>query len=98
MPSPRPISRIARTMPNRMAVALFVIALLLLAGAQSVQGQITAATNMDGRKIFVNEEPPTLIKLNPVSTPKPPKSIYLTGEIAFMNREHDRPAMSIDRD
>jgi hypothetical protein len=80
-------------------IVFFAIVLGSLTTTGLAHAQITAATNDEGRKIFVNAEPPTLIKVNPLSalgTPKPPKSIYLGGEISFMGRQ--RPAMNLDRD
>lgn len=56
--------------------------------------QITSVTNFDGRRLFVNAEPPNLVK--GIAAPKTPANIYLGGEISFLGRE--RPAMSIDRD
>ena len=43
--------------------------------------------------MFVNAEPPALLKLTP---PKRPASIYMPGEISFLGL--NRPAVSIDRD
>jgi hypothetical protein len=61
--------------------------------AAPVNAQIASVTNTDGRKLFVNAEPPALFKR---LTPKAPATIYLGGEISLMGR--DRPAMNIDRD
>jgi soluble lytic murein transglycosylase-like protein len=61
--------------------------------AAPANGQIASVTNTDGRKLFVNAEPPALFKR---LTPKAPATIYLGGEISFMGRE--RPAVNIDRD
>ena len=58
-----------------------------------VSAQITSVTAADGRRTFVNAEPPVLVKLTP---PKPRASIYMPGEISFMGQ--NRPAVSIDRD
>lgn len=43
--------------------------------------------------MFVNADPPALVKLTPA---KPPASIYMPGEISFLGQS--RPAISIDRD
>ena len=44
-----------------------------------VSAQITSVTAADGRRTFVNAEPPVLVKLTP---PKPRASIYMPGEIS----------------
>jgi soluble lytic murein transglycosylase-like protein len=80
----------------RAAIVFTGIVLGSLGAATPGQAQIATATNVDGRKIFVNAEPPTMVKMNIANTPKTPKSIYLGGEISFMGRE--RPALNIDRD
>ncbi|HKM66307.1 MAG TPA: lytic transglycosylase domain-containing protein [Candidatus Acidoferrum sp.] len=65
-----------------------------LSAPRPAKGQITSVTNTDGRKMFVNSEPPVIAKL---SAKKPAtQAIYLQGEISFMGRE--RPAMFLDRD
>lgn len=95
MPSPRRIRRAQRTVILR--VLLVCCGLLgSLSIAKSACGQIATATNLDGRRIFVNAEPFNVVKTNTLNTPKAPRSIYLSGEIAFMGK--DRPAMSLDRD
>ncbi|HEY2459115.1 MAG TPA: lytic transglycosylase domain-containing protein [Candidatus Acidoferrum sp.] len=94
MPSPRLIRRAQRTVIIRAAIVLSMFA-AGLSLANPIHAQIASATNLDGRKIFVNAEPPTIVKLTPF-TPKAPRSIYLGGEIAFMGK--DRPAMNLDRD
>jgi soluble lytic murein transglycosylase-like protein len=58
-----------------------------------VRAQIATVTNTDGRRLFVNAEPPVVVKLTPV---KPRTTIYLPGEISFMGQ--NRPALNIDRD
>jgi soluble lytic murein transglycosylase-like protein len=75
---------------------VFCAAAALLGSAKPSCAQITAATNFDGRRIFVNAEPLNVVKATALNTPKAPRSIYLTGEIAFMGK--DRPAMNVDRD
>ncbi len=75
-------------------VFAFCVALFVLLGtAGKSAAQITAVTNEDGRRMFVNADPPALVK---VATVKAPARIYLSGEISFMGRS--RPAMTIDRD
>jgi hypothetical protein len=65
----------------------------LLGLSSNASAQITSVTASDGRRMFVNAEPPVLVKLTP---PKPPASIYMPGEISFLGQ--NRPAVSIDRD
>jgi hypothetical protein len=61
--------------------------------ADQAPAQITSVTASDGRRMFVNADPPVLMKLTP---PKPPASIYMPGEISFLGQ--GRPSVSIDRD
>ena len=65
--------------------------------AQPAAAQIASTTDPGGRKLFVNQEPPTLIKpKGGALTPKPKPVIYLPGELGFTSNA--RPWMSIDRD
>jgi len=75
------------------ALAFFWVVAVLLATAGQSAAQIAAVTDADGRRLFVNAEPPALVKL---VAAKPPAAIYLPGEMSFMGR--NRPAMNIDRD
>jgi hypothetical protein len=61
--------------------------------ATSAPAQISSITDQGGRRLFVNQEPPNLIK--PLAT-KPRATVYLPGEAAFNG--NTRPWMSIDRD
>jgi soluble lytic murein transglycosylase-like protein len=65
-------------------------ALLFCAG--SAQGQIAKISNDDGRMLFVNAEPPPLLKL----TRRRTASIYLPPETSFAGKS--RPGMNLDRD
>jgi soluble lytic murein transglycosylase-like protein len=85
---------------------LFAAASFFLLMPKASRAQIVTDTNLDGRKIFVNAEPPTLVKLKDLNNaPKQPKGIYLTsgapvgggGEISYMNRNR-RPDLSVGRD
>jgi len=71
---------------------------LVLTGALSsprrANAQIMSVTNTDGRKMFVNSEPPVIAKL--VAKQPVNQAIYLQGEISFMGRE--RPRVTLDRD
>jgi len=75
------------------AVAVFVFALVLLGTSGESAAQITTMTDPDGRRVFVNAEPPVVVKL---ATAKPRSAIYLSGEISFTGR--NRPAMNLNRD
>jgi len=55
--------------------------------------QIASVTDQGGRKLFVNQEPPNLIK---TAVSKSRGTIYLPGENTFGG--NSRPWMSIDRD
>ena len=61
--------------------------------AGKASAQITSVTASDGRRMFVNADPPVLMKLTPR---KQPASIYMPGEISFLGQ--GRPSVSIDRD
>jgi len=62
--------------------------------AKTASAQIATTTEPDGRRLFVNQEPPTLIKAKAAPVTKP-RTVYLNSEIALAN---SRPWMSIDRD
>jgi soluble lytic murein transglycosylase-like protein len=73
---------------------VFCVALLVLLGtAGQSTAQIATVTNEDGRRMFVNAEPPALVKITSV---KPRAAIYLPGEVSFTGRS--RPAMTLSRD
>src|SRR5271165_3538234 len=93
MPSPRPIRRSQHPMSRSTALTFCVVLLVLLGTAGRSAAQIASVTNQDGRRLFVNAEPPTLVKLAPV---KPRAAIYLPGEVSFTGR--NRPAMTLGRD
>ena len=58
----------------------------------SAQAQITRFANNDGRTLFVNAEPPMLLKI----ASRRRSSIFLPSEPSFTGR--NRPAMNLDRD
>lgn len=70
---------------------LTVVAAGLLASA-SAPAQITSVTDVSGRRLFVNSEPTTVVKLAPAK----PQTIYMSAEMAFLGK--NRPALSLDRD
>jgi len=93
MPSPRPIRGSQHPMIRSTALVFFGVAVVLLGSAGHSAAQIATVTDADGRRLFVNAEPPTLVKLGAA---KPRAAIYLPGEVSFTGR--DRPAMNINRD
>jgi soluble lytic murein transglycosylase-like protein len=93
MPSPRRIHGSTKQAAVRVAFVFSVALAGLLGSARPVTAQIMSVTNIDGRKLFVNSEPPVQAQLK---APPRRQNIYLQGEMTFMNGT--RPAMSIDRD
>jgi soluble lytic murein transglycosylase-like protein len=77
--------------------SILVFSLVLggvLAHTRPAQAQIASTTALDGRRLFVNAEPPNPGKL--LARPAAPRAIYLSGEISFMGQ--NRPAVYLDRD
>lgn len=82
-------------MAKRVAL-VFSAACMWLALPGSMHAQITRVTNDDGRRLFVNAEPPVLVQ---VKNAKPQTAIYLSGEIALLGQQQQRPARpQFDRD
>lgn len=76
---------------------LLVLMLAFIGGLgvpSSALAQIATTTADDGRRLFVNAEPPAIAKVT--SSKSANKAIYLPGETSFIGQ--DRPAMSLDRD
>lgn len=76
-----------------------ILVFAILAGgalpyAGPARAQITTVTAMDGRRLFVNAEPPNPGKF--MAKPATHPAIYLSGEISFMGQ--NRPAVYLDRD
>ncbi len=71
------------------ALVLGALGLLLV---PSSQAQIASSIALDGRRLFINAEPPVTLGL---STAKR-KNIYLPREAPFAGRTH--PAVTVDRD
>jgi soluble lytic murein transglycosylase-like protein len=92
MPSPRRADN-PRPFRVRQAVVFSAALAALLSISQPAAAQIMSVTNIDGRKLFVNSEPPTIAQLKPALT-RP--NIYLQGEMSFLGQ--NRRPMSIDRD
>ena len=70
-------------------VGVFGATSLLAPGAQA---QITRLANHDGRTLFVNAEPPVLLKM----ASRRRSSIFLPSETSLLGK--NRPAMNLDRD
>lgn len=75
-----------------------LVSLLAFSGClglpRAAKGQIASVTSDDGRRLFVNAEPPVVAKLTPRRSSK--KAIYMPGETSFTGT--DRPSVSLDRD
>lgn len=84
------------TIPAGMILA----ALTLFSGA--AEAQIAKITSDDGRRLFVNAEPPATIRLGAgnLGASKPRATIYMSAESSFSGTPfgNARPALSIDRD
>jgi len=93
MPSPRRINGDLRPLNLRRAFVL-TLALSGLGIPQATKAQIATTTADDGRRMFVNAEPPTVAKVTPHKSAN--KAIYLQSESSFTGM--DRPAMYLDRD
>jgi len=94
MPSPRRMNGDRIPMNLRSMLVPFLVLAGLAANANPAQAQIASVTAIDGRRLFVNEEPPAIAKFS--TKPTTSKAIYLPGEISFTGQ--DRPAMYLDRD
>src|SRR5579859_970687 len=79
-----------RSNPSRLMVMALVLCALSFTAA-SAQAQIAKIGNDDGRTLFVNAEPPTVLKLTSRRN-----SIFLPAATSFTGRT--RPAMNMDRD
>ena len=91
MPSPRRIRRKHRPMKMR-GLVLFTATLVSMLGASwPARAQITSVTVADGRRMFINAEPPAKAR-----SIKPRPTIYMPGQLSFLGP--NRPAMSVDRD
>ena len=78
-----------KTTPILACIALIILALC----PNPAAAQIASITDQGGRRLFVDAEPPTLLKAKPA---KSRGTIYLPGEATFSG--NSRPWMSIDRD
>jgi len=81
-------------MDRRIAIPVgMILALVACFYAVPAQAQITMTTGDDGRKLFVNAEPPVTIRLGAA---KSSATIYMNAETSFTG--YSRAAVSIDRD
>jgi len=78
-----------KTTPILACIALITLALC----PNPAVAQIASITDQGGRRLFVDAEPPTLLKTKPA---KSRGTIYLPGEATFSG--NSRPWLSIDRD
>jgi soluble lytic murein transglycosylase-like protein len=73
-----------------------ILATLILFSTPT-HAQIAKVTNDDGRRLFINADPPAAMRLSSrLALSKPRTTIYLNGETSFSG--YSRPAVSIDRD
>jgi hypothetical protein len=79
---------------------MILVALTLFSGV--AQAQIAKITSDDGRRLFVNADPPVTIRLGAgnLGARKPRTTIYMGAESSFSGTPFGstRPALSIDRD
>jgi hypothetical protein len=85
--------RTDRYMTRAASIYLGAIALCASSFAPGASAQIARTVDPSGREMFVNADPPVVVKL---AAAKLRKTIYLPAESTFMG--HSRPEMNIDRD
>jgi soluble lytic murein transglycosylase-like protein len=78
-------------MDRHFAIPAGLVLALVACFCAPVSAQIAKVTSDDGRRLFVNADPPVTIRLG-----KPHTTIYLNAESSFSG--YSRPAVSIDRD
>ena len=80
--------------PTPKPAVLFAAAASLFFGsffAQETNAQIAKVSNNDGRMLFINAEPPAILKVS-----RKPRAIFLPAEVSLMGTK--RPAMDLNRD
>src|SRR5271155_767345 len=91
------VKRTGQRMAQRTALTacIYLGAFVLCASsfAPGASAQIARTVDTSGREMFVNADPPVIVKL---AAAKSRKTIYLPAESSFMGRS--RPEMNIDRD
>jgi hypothetical protein len=80
-------------MRRRETIPAFLVLATVAAFSAPAHAQIAKVTNDDGRRLFINADPPAALRL---ASGKPRTTIYLNGESSFAG--FSRPSMSIDRD
>ena len=80
-------------MVKRTSIAACTILAALALFSVSASAQIARVTDDSGRNLFVNDNPPALLKHPPA---KPRATIYLPAESSFTGRS--RPYLNLDRD
>jgi soluble lytic murein transglycosylase-like protein len=80
-------------MGRRSTIPVGLILASLALTCAGASGQIASVTNDDGRKLFVNAEPPNTLKL---ASLRPRSAIYMNAQASFSG--YSRAAVSIDRD
>jgi hypothetical protein len=80
-------------MHRRATIPACLVLATLAAFSAPAHAQIAKVTNDDGRRLFINADPPAALRL---ASGKPRTTIYLNGESSFAG--FSRPSMSIDRD
>jgi soluble lytic murein transglycosylase-like protein len=78
--------------PARISLAILAFCAALC--APIANAQIAKVLNSDGRRLFVNNDPPVSARLT--AKPKGPTNIYINSESSISG--FSRPAVSIDRD
>jgi soluble lytic murein transglycosylase-like protein len=78
--------------PARISLAMLAFCAALC--APQANAQISTVMASDGRRLFVNNDPPVSAKLT--ATSHAPKNIYINSESSITGFNH--PAVSIDRD
>jgi hypothetical protein len=79
-------------MLKRASITAYLILGALGVFAVSTDAQITTSTDLGGRRLFINAEPPVRISLSTSGR----TNIYLPRESSFAGRTH--PAVNMDRD
>jgi soluble lytic murein transglycosylase-like protein len=87
-----PLARMATQTAKRVPVAVCFLAAALSVFATASKAQIASSVALDGRRLFINAEPPARIALSASKRP----NIYLPREASFAGRS--RPAVNLDRD
>jgi soluble lytic murein transglycosylase-like protein len=80
-------------MAKRTLIAATIALEMLVLCVPSTRAQIAVVTDESGRRLFINDNPPMLIRRAPAKTRA---TIYLPAESFFTGRS--RPALNLDRD